>query len=59
MKKRKKYQIARGRDNLRHLEVESVASAAECTGLVPAGSPSGEEMENYRDIYDLKPEKKK
>lgn len=34
-------------------EMFSVASASECTGMIPAMPPSGSEIDSYSEIYDI------
>ena len=38
-------------------EVEDLASATECTGLVPAGIQTPEEAENYAELYAIHQQK--
>ena len=38
-------------------DVEDLASATECTGLVPAGIQSPEEAENYAELYAIHQQK--
>ena len=39
------------------LETEDLASATECTGLVPAGVQSPDEAENYAQLYAIHEQK--
>ena len=39
------------------MEVEDLASATECTGLVPAGIQTPEEAENYTELYAIHEQK--
>ena len=39
------------------IEVENLASATECTGLVPAGVQTPEEGENYAELYAIHEQK--
>lgn len=39
------------------LEVEDLASATECTGLIPAGIQTPEEGENYAELYAIHEQK--
>jgi hypothetical protein len=39
------------------IEVENLASATECTGLVPAGLQTEEEGENYAELYAIHKQK--
>ncbi|MBQ8149433.1 MAG: hypothetical protein IJ041_02860 [Clostridia bacterium] len=36
-------------------EIEELASATECTGLIPAGVPTDDEAENYARLYGIHP----
>lgn len=36
-------------------EMLSVASATECTGLMPAAPPTDQEVDSLREIYDIPP----
>ena len=39
------------------LETEDLASATECTGLVPAGVQTPDEAENYAQLYAIHEQK--
>jgi len=39
------------------MEAEDLASATECTGLVPAGLQTPEEAENYTELYAIHEQK--
>ena len=39
------------------MEVEDLASATECTGLIPAGVQTPEEAENYAELYAIHEQK--
>ena len=39
------------------LEVENLASATECTGLIPAGVQTPSEAENYAELYAIHDQK--
>lgn len=39
------------------IEVEDLASATECTGLVPAGIQTPAEAENYAELYAIHEQK--
>lgn len=47
--KKDKYNIA---DNENYLDS---ASANDCTGLIPSGIQSEEELDSYKDIYKFSP----
>ncbi len=36
-------------------DIEDLASATECTGLIPAGVPSEDEAEEYARLYGVHP----
>jgi hypothetical protein len=36
-------------------DIEELASATECTGLIPAGVPSEDEAEEYARLYGVHP----
>ena len=38
-------------------DVEDLASATECTGLIPAGIQTPEEAENYAELYAIHEQK--
>ena len=39
-------------DDLRHLDIESVVSSNDCTGLVPSSPTDQSQKEGYQDIID-------
>ena len=38
-------------------EIEKIASATECTGLIPAAADTEEEARNYAEMYAIHPVK--
>ena len=45
------------KENLPIMEVEDLASATECTGLVPAGVQTPEEANSYAELYAIHEQK--